>query len=412
MDTFDVDFAELSLCFSDRSPQPLIAVEGKTHIIRYVNKAFEKLAGKNESELFGHRFEDAIPEGQENKCVPLLDRVFTTGNPEVLLDQKHSEIDPPVYWSYFVWPMLGIPNKKPIGLMVQITDSTESMKDKKKSVEANQQLLLSSVKQHELSEQFELTAKELQFKTEELEGIIGIVSHDLRAPLVNVKGFGNELKKDYQNLAGLLSQIDVPPNISKQLRFIFEKSVPQSVDLILSSADSMDNLVKRLIEVARLGLAEIIPEKIDMNEIMRRVLANLKIKLKHAGAKVKTENLPGCWADRDHVAGIFTNLVDNSVKYLDPNRQGEIRISGKEENGRVVYCVEDNGVGIAIEDQSRIFDLFTRLVQTAHEGGEGMGLSIIKRMIDRNNGQIWIESEKGKGSKFYVALPCPPVKQY
>jgi signal transduction histidine kinase len=101
--------------------------------------------------------------------------------------------------------------------------------------------------------------------------------------------------------------------------------------------------------------------------------------------------------------------VDNAVKYLDPKKQGEIRISAKAENGRVVYCVSDNGIGIDKSDQEKIFEIFTRLAEKAHAGGEGMGLTMVKRMVDRNGGEIWIESEKGKGSKFFVALPSRPT---
>jgi len=400
-----VDLAEFPLYFSAKSPQPMVAVEGKTHIVRYVNNAFEQLVGKDRSRLLGRLFEEAVPEGKKNGCLPLLDRAFSTANPEVLLEQEHSKFTPPAYWSYFVWPILGGADQRPVGVMIQVTDATESAAFKKRSVEANEALLISSVKQHELREVVEQTAKELQFKTAELESIIGVVSHDLRSPLVNVKGFNNFIKEDVAIVKKLLSSINIPDEIRKQLDDVFEKSIPDAIGFIESSANSMDTLVKSLVEVAKVGLAEIHPQRLDMNEILRVTAGNQEFKFKQADAHIQIDDVPPCWGDKGQVAGIFSNLIDNSVKYLDPGRQGKVHVSGEIKNDRVVYCVEDNGIGIAPQDQDKVFEIYTRLAQKAHAGGEGMGLTIVKRMVDRNNGQIWIESEKGKGSKFFVALP-------
>ncbi|OHB57153.1 MAG: hypothetical protein A2Y12_13475 [Planctomycetes bacterium GWF2_42_9] len=405
---YGVDLAEFPLYFSAKSPQPMVAVEGKTHIVRYVNNAFEKLVGKNRSQLLGHLFEDAVPEGKENGCLPLLDRAFSTANPETLIEQEHSKFAPPVYWSYFVWPILGGPEQCPVGVMIQVTDVTEMATFKRRSMEANEALLISSVRQHELTEIVEQNAEELRLKTAELESIIGVVSHDLRAPLVNVKGFNNFIKEDIASVKKVLSSMDIPNEIRKQLDEVFDKSIPEASGFIESSANSMDILVRSLVEVAKVGLAEINPQSLDMNEILRVTAGNLEIKFKQADAHIQMDYLPPCWGDKVQVAGIFSNLIDNAVKYLDPGRRGKVQVSGEIKKDRVVYCVEDNGIGIAPQDQGKVFEIYTRLAEKSHAGGEGMGLTLVKRMLDRNNGQIWIESEKGRGSKFFVALPVAP----
>ena len=102
---------------------------------------------------------------------------------------------------------------------------------------------------------------------------------------------------------------------------------------------------------------------------------------------------------------MFGNLLDNALKYLDPHRVGGIRVSGRCEDGMSLYCVEDNGIGIAAEQQERVFEIFHRVDPDDAAGGEGIGLSIVRKLVERQKGRIWLESEPGRGSRFFVALP-------
>jgi signal transduction histidine kinase len=247
-------------------------------------------------------------------------------------------------------------------------------------------------------------ARQLDARTKDLESVIAIVSHDLRAPLVNVKGFSTEVGKDCKTLRKLLSDISIPDENKKELTRLIEQSIPESLKFIGTSADFMNNLAKSLVEVARAGMAAVRPEKLDMDSIAKKIIGTLEFKFKEAGAEVRLEPLPPCTADRQQVTQIITNLLDNAVKYLDRSRPGQIRLSGKVERNHAVYCVEDNGIGIAPQYQEQIFELFQRLGEKV-TGGEGIGLAMVKRMLERNNGRIWLESEKGKGSRFFVSLP-------
>jgi signal transduction histidine kinase len=150
-------------------------------------------------------------------------------------------------------------------------------------------------------------------------------------------------------------------------------------------------------------MAKAKPERIDMNKLLAEITANLGFKFKESGTKVSVEDMPACFADKTHVTQIFTNLLDNAVKYLAPGRPGQIRVGGEVKGEQVVYFVEDNGVGIAPEHQEKIFEIFFRLGDKT-TGGEGIGLTMVKRMVGRNNGKIWVESQPGKGSKFFVGL--------
>ena len=115
------DFVRLCRYFSELSPQPMIAVEGETHIVRHVNAAFSRLVGKQAAELIGRPFAEVVPEGEENKCPSLFDRVYRTGTPEILVEQEHGRT-PPVYWSYSVWAIRGA-DERPVGVMIQVTDA-------------------------------------------------------------------------------------------------------------------------------------------------------------------------------------------------------------------------------------------------------------------------------------------------
>jgi hypothetical protein len=128
----------------------MVAVEGEACIVRHVNAAFLRLAGSKRSDLIGRPFAGAVPEGAENGCVSLLDRVYHTGRPECLAEQKHGE-SPPVYWSYAVWPILG-GDDRPVGVMIQVTDSTETAVFRGQAAAMNEALLISGIRQQELVE--------------------------------------------------------------------------------------------------------------------------------------------------------------------------------------------------------------------------------------------------------------------
>ena len=124
--TRDKAFDLVRLCryFSELSPQPMVVVEGTTHIVHHINAAFSRLVGKEATELIGRPFAEAVPEGEENGCLPLLDRVYRTGTPEILVEQEHCHTTPAVYWSYSVWAILGA-DERPVGVVIQVTDTTE-----------------------------------------------------------------------------------------------------------------------------------------------------------------------------------------------------------------------------------------------------------------------------------------------
>jgi signal transduction histidine kinase len=130
-----------------------------------------------------------------------------------------------------------------------------------------------------------------------------------------------------------------------------------------------------------------------------------EFRLKEGNVKMEVTELPFCMGDEMKLNQVFSNLFENALKYLGNSKPGIIRVSGYKEDGQSVYCIEDNGVGIAPEHIDKIFEIFHQL-EPASSSGEGLGLTIVQWILQRHNGKIWIESEPGKGSRFYISLPA------
>ncbi len=246
---------------------------------------------------------------------------------------------------------------------------------------------------------------ELKAKNRELEQIIYVASHDLRSPLVNVDGYARELEFAIKTLG----PVELWPEPAA-------RALPDIADAlhhIRASAHQMDNLLKGLLKLSRLGRAALNIHPLDMNHLIGQLIESTGFQIREADANVVVTNLPPCRGDDVHVTQVFANLLDNAIKYRAPLRPCEIRISGRSVIGYAIYTVEDNGVGIAPEFHTKIFELFHRLQPKATDG-EGLGLTMTRQVLGRLGGTIQIESASGQGSRFIVMLPAaiePPGDQ-
>jgi len=271
----------------------------------------------------------------------------------------------------------------PTGMIVVIRDITEQ----KRSAETRESL-----------------SNELMHKNKELEQLIRIVSHDLRSPLVNIQGFSNELGRACDELRSIIDEESLASDVTEKISPILDEEVPEMLRYILISVSKIDSLLSGLLRISRLGRATLNTKNIDMNELMTNVIGAFEFQIKQAGVTLTVDDLPPCIADEEQINQVFSNLLNNALKYLDPKRVGAISITGWNGAGESIYCVEDNGLGVAPEHQERIFDMFYRLNPNSTPG-EGLGLNIIRKVLDRHNGKVWVESEYEKGSKFFISLP-------
>ena len=247
--------------------------------------------------------------------------------------------------------------------------------------------------------------KTVAAKNQELQDIIYIASHDLKTPLVNILGFSGELLKDLEQLESLLRKDAHEPSEKSAIENLVHNDIPQEVKFISSGGRMLKGLIDGMLQVSRIGSAEYTIERMNMNELVKEVVDGLEFSIRDGGVSVSVEELPDCLGDAPKTSQIFGNLINNALKYLDPGRKGVVRIRGRCENGRSEYCVEDNGLGIDADHQAKVFEIFHRLNPSDDIGGEGLGLTIAVRILDQMEGTIRLESEPGKGSRFFVSLP-------
>ncbi|MBI5745061.1 MAG: PAS domain S-box protein [Elusimicrobia bacterium] len=248
--------------------------------------------------------------------------------------------------------------------------------------------------------------REMADKNQEMENFLYITTHDLRSPLVNIQGFSQSLAGYLAEFQKMLGDVRVfAPKNDARVRELALAKVPEALDFILVSSRKMDVLITALLKVSRAGRIEMKPENVEMGELLRKVLDAMRFQLQEAGAAVKTGALPPCKADPGAVSQLFTNLLDNAVKYRDESRKLEVQVTGELRGGRVVYRISDNGSGIPEKDLDRIWNVFYRHERSGRKNGEGIGLPMVRRLVEKNGGGIRAESREGQGTVFYVELP-------
>jgi two-component system, chemotaxis family, sensor kinase Cph1 len=255
-------------------------------------------------------------------------------------------------------------------------------------------------------EELQRIAAELAEKNKELEAIVYTVSHDLRSPLVNVQGFGKQLNRACDTMRAAVTEAGSGGVSSEKLKQPLDVAIPQALRFINAGVNKMETLLSGLLRYSRLGRVALTIRPLNMNGLLAEIIAATKFQLDEAGAEIwVAENLPACLGDNVQTSQVFGNLLDNALKYRDPARPLRVTITGAVREGFAVYAVSDNGVGIAPEHQAKVFEIFHRLDPDS-TSGEGLGLTIAQRVLERQKGKIWVESRVGEGSTFHVSLPA------
>jgi two-component system, LuxR family, sensor kinase FixL len=235
-----------------------------------------------------------------------------------------------------------------------------------------------------MEQERERLIQELESKNSELEQFTYTVSHDLKAPIITIKGFLGFLEKDA-----------VSGNV---------KRLGTDIQRISDAADKMYKLLNDLLELSRIGRLMNRPTTIKLPELFHEARELLHGRLQERGVNMRIEDgLPCVYGDRQRLLQVIQNLLDNAAKFMGTQVAPciEIGLRGYEDNKSVIY-VRDNGVGIPLEYHERIFGLFNRLDPKSE--GTGVGLALVKRIVEFHGGRIWVESEVGKGSTFLFTL--------
>jgi signal transduction histidine kinase len=235
------------------------------------------------------------------------------------------------------------------------------------------------------------------------------VSHDLRAPLINLEGFSRSLQDSLRTLEELmqpsLSSAEGGAHASVRDAWPGLKSeIGESLDFILRSVTRMDGLVRGLLELSRIDRRPQSFEPVDLSATVDEILGTQRYRLSARAIDVAVDPLPTVHGDPIRLGQVFANLIDNAVKYM--KAEGEARIHVGCGNGGELhrFFVRDSGIGIHPNDHARVFRLFTRVANDG-SAGEGLGLTAVKKIVEKHGGSVWVESALGEGSTFWFTLP-------
>jgi two-component system, chemotaxis family, sensor kinase Cph1 len=330
----------------------------------WVAGAFERITGYSYEEYMARggwlaalHPDDREQDARDMEALRANQQVVT----EVRTFMKSGEMRWVRVWGHPVWDPV---RNQLVGIYGAVQDITE-----RKKVEAERETLI----------------RELEAKNAELERFAYTVSHDLKSPLITIRGFLSFVEQDA--VAGNLDRVRA------------------DLGRIRDAVDKMQRLLSELLELSRIGRVVNPPQTIAFATLAQDALALVAGRLRQRGVGVAVaEGLPTVWGDRARLVEVLQNLVDNAAKFMGDQKHPRVEIGMREQAGERVFFVRDNGIGIDPRFRDRVFGLFEKLDPDSE--GSGVGLALIKRIVDQHHGRVWVESEgKGKGTTVCFTLP-------
>lgn len=399
--SMDGDLHDLCHAVAEASPTPAAAVDGPGHLIRYVNPAFCLLTGKPKEDLMGRAFSSVLL--TEDGCLPMLNRVYRSGKPEVHIGQDGS-IQHPFFWSYTISPILGADGRR-IGIFIRVSEATPNHRD---AVAMNQALLVSSLRQHEMTEAAEIVNKQLQaqivlssqaqdalVRSEKLASVArmaAVTAHEINNPLDAV-----------MNTIYLAQTTEGLPDAARQYLTVAEGELKRIAHITRQTL----GFYRESTQASTFHVAALLDSVVD--------LLQARIRSKHAVIQKRCDESLKVTAISGEVRQVFANLLLNSLDAIDGNGIVKLRVSASSRCGEADRCIRvtiaDNGEGIAPATLPNIFEPF---FTTKGSIGNGLGLWVSKQIIEKHGGSIRVRSNSAgaqKGTVFTVILPTEPVSQ-
>lgn len=388
------------------SPLSILAIGAKGEVTLW-NPAAEALFGFSKSEVLGQQ-PPHVPEAEREAYDHFVAQEFAGASFREIECKRQTKDGRMVDVAAWTAPL--VVDGQVVGAMHVLSDITE-----RKALERERAAFAQLLEQRvaERTAELEETNRALTLRNEENETFVYSVSHDLRSPLVNLQGFSQELVAASSQLRELFEHPQIPKPLAEQGLAIIDGDVKEAVHYIQTAVIHQSEILASLLRLSRAGRVTLKPQQLDMQTIVEQVVSD-KTVARSEGIQVEIKDLPSAWADRDAIEQVFMHLVDNAVRYRrqDPTASVEIgALPHGEEEQRTgaearysTYYVRDTGLGIAKELQRKAFQPFQRL-HPQIPGGEGMGLALSRRIVERHGGRIWFESEAGVGSTFFLTLP-------
>ncbi len=360
--------------FVEQAPVAVAMFDTEMNYITVSNMWYSDydIVGKN---IIGKCHYDIFPEIKENSEWLAMHRSVLKGREITNLKDKFVRDDGSVQWiSWKLIPWYDEPGS--IGGMIMYTsDITDQVEYEEKLKNLNEVL------EEKVTERTEA----LNLAIHELESFSYSISHDLRAPLRSVNGFADILKEDYGE------ELDEEAN--------------RIIDIIKNSGLKMGELIDDILAFSRLGRKELSKSNIDMSKLFEEVKDEVSNEYKNHEAEVTIENLHNTAGDISLLRQVVVNLLSNAFKYSAENETIRIKISSELKRNQIIYSVSDNGVGFDMKYHDKLFGVFQRLHSNNQFEGTGVGLAIVKRIVEKHGGEIWAESIINNGSTFYFSLP-------
>jgi signal transduction histidine kinase len=256
-----------------------------------------------------------------------------------------------------------------------------------------------------MEERLQRYAADLERSNEEVKNFAYIVAHDLRVPLVNLKGYSSELRTA---LGVIGANLDAAlPHLAQEkqteVAIALHEDVPEALEFIINSVSRMDSFINAVLLLSRLGRRYLKPESLDMTTLIQPIVETMAHQIQERGITLTVAPLPEVIADRTSMEQIMGNILGNAVKYLDPERPGQIEVTAQANGAETTFRIRDNGRGVAADDMEKVFAPFRRAGKQ-DTPGEGMGMAYVQTLVRRLGGRIWCESEIGKGTTFTFTI--------
>ncbi|WP_414468666.1 ATP-binding protein [Methanobacterium sp. ACI-7] len=234
-------------------------------------------------------------------------------------------------------------------------------------------------------EQLKETINELERSNQELQSFAYITSHDLQEPLRTMGSYAGLLKRRYQGK--------------------LDSDAEEFIDYMVGGAFRMQDMIQGLLDYSRVGTQGGKFKNFNVEDTFNTALDNLKSAINDCHAEVTSDKLPTITADESQITRVFQNLIGNALKFRKEEVNPKVHVSVQESENEYIFSVKDNGIGLEEQYSNRIFEVFKRLHAIGEYPGAGIGLAIVKRIVERHGGRVWVESELGEGSTFYFTIP-------